>query len=96
MRDKALNEMAAILFPAASRIILTPLDNPRAATVADMESAAPSDFERSKLVRAISVTNAIWMAQEITDYAGLILVTGSLYLIGAVQKAHVAVHQSAN
>lgn len=96
MRDKALHEMAAILFPAANRIILTPLDNPRAATVEDMEAAAPSNFERSKLVRATSVNNAIWMAQEITDYAELILVTGSLYLIGAVQKAHVAVHQAAH
>jgi len=96
MRDKALHEMAAILFPVAVRIVLTPLDNPRAATVEAMESAAPSDFDRSKLFRATSVDDAIRIAREMTPPTALIVVTGSLYLIGAIQKSHVAVHQPAN
>jgi dihydrofolate synthase/folylpolyglutamate synthase len=96
MRDKALHEMAAILFPVAVRIVLTPLDNPRAATVEAMESAAPSDFDRSKLSRATSVDDAMRIARGMTPPTGLIVVTGSLYLVGAVQKSHVAVHQPAN
>lgn len=96
MRDKALHEMAAILFPVAARIVLTPLDNPRAATVEAMESAAPSDLDRSKLSRATSVDDAMRIARGMTPPTGLIVVTGSLYLVGAVQESHVAVHQPAN
>jgi dihydrofolate synthase/folylpolyglutamate synthase len=96
MRDKALHEMAAILFPVAARIVLTPLDNPRAATVEAMESAAPSDVDRSKLSRATSVADAMRIARGMTPPTGLIVVTGSLYLVGAVQESHVAVHQPAN
>jgi dihydrofolate synthase/folylpolyglutamate synthase len=83
MRDKALNEIAAILFPAADKIVLTPLENPRAATVEELEAAAPSDFAESKLHRAKSVAEACGIAREITDANSLILVTGSLYLVGA-------------
>ena len=96
MRDKALTEMAAILFPLADKIILTPLDNPRAATIADLEAAAPATFDRDKLHRATSADNAVRIAREITDKTGLIVVTGSLYLVGAIQRTHVAVHNSAN
>jgi len=96
MRDKPLAEMAAILFPAADKIVLTLLENPRAATVAELEAATPSDLDRSKLFRAGSVDDAMRMAREITDPSDLIVVTGSLYLIGAVQESHVAVHQSTN
>jgi dihydrofolate synthase/folylpolyglutamate synthase len=86
MRDKALKEMAALLFPAANQIVLTPLDNPRAATVEDLESAAPAALDRDKLHRATSADHAMHIAREITDRSGLIIVTGSLYLIGAAQQ----------
>jgi len=86
MRDKALKEMAALLFPAANQIVLTPLDNPRAATVEDLESAAPAALDRDKPHRATSADHAIRIAREITDKTGLIFVTGSLYLIGAAQQ----------
>jgi len=96
MRDKDLNEIAAILFPVPSKIILTPLENPRAATVEDLESAAPPSLDRGKLLRATSADDAMRIAREITENTGLIVVTGSLYLIGAVQERHVAVHQPTN
>src|SRR5258706_5609601 len=41
MRDKALAEMAATLFPKANELILTRLDNPRAATAEKLMSAMP-------------------------------------------------------
>src|SRR5256714_4610310 len=45
MRDKALKEIEAILFPAARQVILTELDNPRAASLEDLHAAAPLNFD---------------------------------------------------
>ena len=85
MRDKALNELAAILFPVAREVILTQLDNPRAATVEELAAAVPSNFDRARLHDARSVADALRIARHLTGADGLILVTGSLYLVGAVQ-----------
>jgi len=85
MRDKALNELAAILFPVAREVILTQLDNPRAATVEELAAAVPSNFDRARLHDARSVADALRIARQLTGADGLILVTGSLYLVGAVQ-----------
>lgn len=86
MRDKALDEIAAILFPAAKGIVLTPLDNPRAATVEELEAAMPPDFDQTRLYRAESIAEALRIARQITDAHSLILVTGSLYLVGGAQE----------
>jgi dihydrofolate synthase / folylpolyglutamate synthase len=96
MRDKALQEMAAILFPAASSTILTPLDNQRAASVEELEAASPSDLEQCILFRATSVADAMRIAREITRSSGLIVVTGSLYLVGAAQQRLQPRHLSAS
>ena len=40
MRDKAIGEMAEILFPLADRVIATHADNPRSATPAEIREAA--------------------------------------------------------
>jgi dihydrofolate synthase/folylpolyglutamate synthase len=96
MRDKALKEMATILFPVANKIVLTPLENPRAAALDELEAAAPANLDRGKLVRATSPDDAMRIAHEITESAGLIVVTGSLYLIGAAQESLIDVHQSTN
>jgi len=96
MRDKSLKEMAAILFPAAREVVLTELDNPRAATLADLPAAAPTDFDRTKLHRAKSVEEALPLARQFATANSLILVTGSLYLVGAVQQSHVAVGEAAH
>ena len=96
MRDKALQEIAALLFPAANKIVLTPLASPRAATVKELEAAAPSDFDRQRFSRGTSVPDAVQIAREITPNSGLIVATGSLYLIGAIQESQIAVNQSGN
>jgi dihydrofolate synthase / folylpolyglutamate synthase len=87
MRDKALTEMAAVLFPAADQLILTELDNPRAASLDMLKLAVPDDFAEAHIHRASSADEAVRIAKEITPANGQICVTGSLYLIGAVQKA---------
>jgi len=86
MRDKALSAMAAMLFPKADELILTELDNPRAATGEILLSAVPADFDKARVRVASSVKEAVQLARKVTPEAGLICVTGSLYLVGAVQQ----------
>ena len=86
MRDKALAEMAAILFPAARELILTQIENPRAASIEIMRPAVPDSLDL-RVHGAASVPEALGIAREITPANGLICVTGSLYLIGEVQQS---------
>jgi dihydrofolate synthase / folylpolyglutamate synthase len=86
MRDKALTEMAAVLFPVADQLILTELDNPRAASLEMLRLAVPGDFAEASVHRASSADEALRIAKTLTPANGLICVTGSLYLVGAVQK----------
>lgn len=87
MRDKALPAMAATLFPKANELILTKLDNPRAATIEMLMAAVPVTFDKAKVLQAASVAEALQLAREVTPASGLVCVTGSLYLVGAVQQA---------
>jgi dihydrofolate synthase/folylpolyglutamate synthase len=86
MKDKRLQEMASLLFPLANELILTEIDNPRAASLQDLIRAIPADFDRNKISTASSVNEALLKAIEITPDDGLICITGSLYLIGAAQE----------
>ncbi len=85
MRDKNLEKMAAILFPVASRLILAQPDNPRAASVEELEQVASSVVGAERIISAGSVRNAIRMANEVTPVQELICYSGSLYLIGEAQ-----------
>jgi dihydrofolate synthase/folylpolyglutamate synthase len=86
MKDKALNEMAATLFPKADELIFTSLDNPRAATVDMLMAAVPVSFDKAIVRLASSIKEAVRLAKNVTPSDGLVCVTGSLYLVGAVQK----------
>jgi dihydrofolate synthase/folylpolyglutamate synthase len=82
MRDKELSEMAALLFPKARRLILTEMNNPRAATIEMLERIIPQVFSSSLITFAKSPADALRLAFEVTPADGLIAVTGSLYLVG--------------
>jgi len=86
MKDKRLQEMASLLFPMANELILTEIDNPRAASIQDLIGAVPAGFDRNKISTVSSVSEAVFKAREITPDDGLICTTGSLYLIGAAQE----------
>jgi len=86
MRDKALTEMASVLFPIADQLILTELNNPRAASLDTLRLAVPENFAAAGIHRASSTEEALRIAKTLTPASGLICVTGSLYLVGAVQK----------
>jgi len=87
MRDKALGEMTTALFPRADRVILTTLDNPRAASIDALVAVVPGDFDQGKILRAFSVDEALQLARTVTPTDGVVCVTGSLYLVGAAQAA---------
>jgi len=82
MNDKRLEEIAAILFPAADRLILTQPNNLRAAKVAGLQSLAAHTVNGEKVTAARSVSEALKQAKDVTPPHGLICVTGSLYLLG--------------
>jgi dihydrofolate synthase/folylpolyglutamate synthase len=86
MRDKAITEIAEILWPRAEKIILTQPSNSRAMTADELAKVAPAAVDPARMVRTLTVSEAIEEAREITPRGGLILVTGSLYLVGEVKK----------
>ena len=81
MRDKKLEQIAEILFPLADVLILTPIDNPRSATVQTLASLA-KQFASGVVIQATSRAEALRIAIAQTPKDGLICITGSLYLIG--------------
>ncbi len=85
MRDKALTEIAAALFPKANELILTELDNPRAANIEMLTAVVPDDYKSIRLHQASEADEALSIARRVTPKDGLICVTGSLHLVGAVQ-----------
>jgi dihydrofolate synthase/folylpolyglutamate synthase len=94
LRDKDLTEMSQILFPLfdststleprTSNLILTPIHNPRAASLEDLLTAARKlDIPAHP---AEDPKEALALARSLTPANGLILATGSIYLIGALRE----------
>ena len=86
MRDKDLTEIAELLFLKADKLILTKPDNPRSMETAELLKFVPQNFDKSKIYQAETVENALNFAGEISSVNDLILITGSLYLVGEAQK----------
>ena len=86
MRDKNLREMLTTLLPAADQVILTTFANARAANAETLLREMPADFPTGKVTFATSAGEALRNALEQTPPAGVVCVTGSLYLVGEIQK----------
>jgi len=84
MSDKAIAGMAEMLFPFATTVIATRINNPRSADPLVISEAATQLMTPS--IRAESVAEAIREALQRTPANGLICVCGSLYLIGEVKR----------
>lgn len=82
MRDKALEEMAQILFPLFDRIVFTQVKSPRAASLESLRSAAAK--LQVEVVEAADTKEALRLAQQLTPADGLVVVAGSVYLVGAI------------
>lgn len=95
LRDKDLSEMARILFPLfdssggdslrrGDHIVLAPIASPRAADVKDLIAAAHALGVPAHA--APHLPAALGQARQITPAGGLIVVTGSVYLVGEVRE----------
>ena len=91
LSDKNLTEISRILFPlfdsSADRthdhIVLAPIANPRAAKVEDLLAAAHAlDIPAHA---APHLEAALAQARAVTPPGGLIIATGSVYLVGAIR-----------
>lgn len=96
LRDKDLTEMSRILFPLfdssaggdptrrRDHIVLAPIPNARAASLDELRAAAEALQVPS--LSATSLEDALHLAREVTPPGGLIVATGSIYLVGELRQ----------
>ncbi|MGA8269947.1 MAG: folylpolyglutamate synthase/dihydrofolate synthase family protein [Candidatus Sulfotelmatobacter sp.] len=80
MRDKAISEMAEILFPLAERVIATTPENPRAASAEEIRNAAVRTGVEIEAVA--DVAGAVERARALARAETVVVITGSIYLVG--------------
>ena len=85
MRDKAIPEMAEILFPLADRVIATRPENPRAASPEEIQQAAARTGAEIETVE--NVQTALERALTLATGDSVIVITGSIYLVGEVMRS---------
>ena len=83
MWDKAIGEMAEILFPLAERVIATRAENPRSATVEEIRQAAART--------STDIHPAEDVAAALSQVRGLVpphvvVITGSIYIVGEAMR----------
>lgn len=86
MRDKAVREITEILFPIAQHVIVTHANNPRSATPDEIRQAAARVASGMDIREADNVTSALKQARQIAGPSGLIVVTGSIYVVGEAMR----------
>jgi dihydrofolate synthase / folylpolyglutamate synthase len=84
MRDKAIGEMAEILFPLADRVIATRADNPRSANPEEIREAAVRTS--TKIEAAADVAAGIEMAKTGAQSDSVVVITGSIYIVGEAMR----------
>jgi len=84
MRDKAIAEMAEILFPLARHVIITRAENPRSASFEEIRAAAcriPVE-----LLESANVNTAIEAAKSLSGAEQAVAITGSIYVVGEAMQ----------
>jgi len=84
LRDKAIGEMAEILFSMAERVIATRADNPRSATPDEIRSAAARTS--AEIETAPDVAAALAQARASAGSDRIVVVTGSIYVVGEAMR----------
>jgi dihydrofolate synthase / folylpolyglutamate synthase len=85
LRDKAISEMAEILFPIADRVIATAPENPRAASPEEIQLAAARTGVVVEIINGVQ--RAVERARSLADANSVIVITGSIYLVGEAMPA---------
>lgn len=83
MQDKAFDEMAQILFPLFDQVVATPILSPRSASVEELLQAAAKTGVNA--VAASDGRQALGRALAEAPADGLVVVAGSVYLVGEVR-----------
>jgi dihydrofolate synthase/folylpolyglutamate synthase len=83
LKDKPAVELAQILFPLFGKVMLTPVDSPRTASMEDLLAAA--ETTGSEVEAAANAAAALERALQLTPVNGLVVVTGSVYLVGQLR-----------
>ncbi len=83
MADKDWGEMACLLFPIADRVVLVPVDNPRALDPGQLVKLADGllPWELAETARA-----GLRSARSAAGREGSVLVTGSVFLVGELYR----------
>jgi dihydrofolate synthase/folylpolyglutamate synthase len=85
MRDKAVGEIAEILFPLAERVVVTRADNPRSASPEEIRNAAARTA--TEIEDAPDVVSALARARSLAGPRGVVVITGSIYIVGEAMRA---------
>jgi dihydrofolate synthase/folylpolyglutamate synthase len=84
MRDKAIAEMTEILFPLAESVVVTRAENPRSALVEEIRAAAARTSV--EMVSAADVEAALAAAKMLAGPDAVVVITGSIYLVGEAMR----------
>jgi dihydrofolate synthase / folylpolyglutamate synthase len=93
MRDKAVDEVAGLLFPRAAEVVFTEPRTPRAISASQLEEIAAHHAPQSRVIADAEQALDDALAKAEPDDA--VFITGSLYLVGQLrhywkQRAQVA------
>ena len=84
MRDKAVAEIADLLFPLAAAVVLTRPNQRRAATPQAL--AEVTGHLNLRVLEREEPGDALELARELAGPDGVVAVTGSLYLVGEIRQ----------
>jgi dihydrofolate synthase / folylpolyglutamate synthase len=85
MRDKAIREISEILFPLAEIVVATRAGSPRSATAEEIREAAAHTHAEFELTATVSA--ALDHACRVAQKEALVVVTGSIYVVGEAMCA---------
>jgi len=86
VKDKNVAAMAEVLFKRAENVILTRMENSRSMTSQEIAHALPEDVNVTNVHLTSNVSEALAKADTLRSDDGVILITGSLYLVGEVKR----------
>ncbi len=82
MEDKDMIAIAGILFPRAAKLILTAPQNPRAIPPARLAGLVNVSVDGERIFVTRDIDEAVGVARAVSGEDDVIVVTGSLYLVG--------------
>ncbi len=83
MKDKEIEKISKILFPHAKKIVLTKVEEIRGE---EPENIAKRGALKKNFIVERDFSKAFKNAKSLCSYSDALLITGSLYLVGAIKK----------